>query len=405
MKVLFLHYAFKKDGITRVVLNNVKGLTTCSDNLKFIFAGDYFEPSIPQAIEKRYIDWNAADILSQIQKVTKDTDVVIIENPTIGMFPKATLAFKKYAEQNPNKKIIYRIHDFIDDRPYLLENFKKIVGDLDEIYPSSNSVSFLTLTSFDKKRLIQKGLKNVNVLPNSVVASDLHDNKEKSFDLRNTFEKEKIINPNEKILLYPVRIARRKNIEEAMLLTKLLNEEFDPYKLIVTIAYDEDYRNEIESLAKDYDIPCSIGKVSKHISFDKKEKYSIADLYSISDLVVSTSTREGFGLAFIEPWLVGKPVIGRKIPYVSEDLESKGVDLSYLYGNDFLEFSEDTTERMKEIRLILSDISKLRQLSVNLNISNRIKKASDCINKNCEAIKRHYDHVDIAKQLLCCITN
>lgn len=405
MKVLFLHYAFKKDGITRVVLNNVKGLTTCSDNLKFIFAGDYFEPSIPQEIEKRYIDWNATDILSQIQKVTKDADIVIIENPTVGEFPKITLMFKEYVEKNPDKKIIYRIHDFIDDRPHFFKDFKKIASNFDEIYPRSNNVSFLTLTSFDKKRLLQKGLKNVKVLPNSIVASDLNNTKEKSFDLRNTFEKEKIINPNEKILLYPVRVLRRKNIEEAMLLTKLLNQESDHYRLIVTIAYDEDYRNEIESLAKDYEIPCSIGKVSKHISFDKKEKYSIADLYSISDLVVSTSRREGFGLAFIEPWLAGKPVIGRKIPYVSEDLESKGIDLSCLYDNDFLKFSEDTTERVKEIRLILSDISKLRQLSVNLDIPKRIRKASDCINKNCKAIKKHYNHVNIAKQLLCCITN
>lgn len=405
MKILFLHYSFKEAGVTRTILNNVMGLRAHSNNLKFIFAGDSFSSSIPQDIEKRYINWNMPDVLSQIQKVTKDADIVIIENPTVGEFPKITLTFKEYAEKNPDKKIIYRIHDLIDDRPHFFKDFKKIASNFWEIYPRSNNVSFLTLTSFDKRRLIQKGLKNVEVLPNSIVVSDLHNSKAKSLSLRKTFEREGIINPGEKILAYPVRVLRRKNIEEAILLTKILNEKEDTYRLVVTIPFDEDYKVEIENLAKDYGVPCSIGKASKYIGFDKKEKHTIAEFYSISDLVISTSVGEGFGFAFIEPWIAGTPVIGRKISYTTGDFEKNGINLNHLYDKDILEFSEDTTERMKEIRLILSDISKLRQLSVNLDIPNRIKKASDCINKNCEAIKKHYDHVNIAKQLLCHITN
>ncbi len=401
MKILFIHYFCKKDGVTRVILNNIKGLSAHSNDLEFIFAAGYFEFPIPNEIEKRYIDLDAEDILSQLQKISQDVDVVIIENPTIGMFPKATLAFKEFSERNSNKKIIYRIHDFVDDRPFLLDNFKKICGNLDEIYPKSNNVSFLVLTSFDKRRLIEKGLKNVSVLPNSIVVSDFESDKEKALQLRKTFEENGIINSEEKILAYPVRVLRRKNIEEAILLTKLINEEGSQnYRLVVTIPLDEEYANEIENLAKEYCVPCSIGKASKYISFDKKEKYTIADLYLIADLVISTSVCEGFGLAFVEPWLVGTPVIGRKIHSITEDFEENGIDLTHLYDNVIFHNSKDSKERINNITAILSNPEKFKQLSEKLDIPNRIKKAKLVVDRNKLAIEKHYNHLNVAKQLL-----
>jgi len=400
MNILFLHYFFKEDGITRSVLNNVSGLKELSENINFILAGDNFVSSIPSDIEKRYIDWGAQDLVSQIQEVSKDADIIIIENPTIGMFPKATLAFKEFSESNHNKKIIYRLHDFIDDRPHLFEEFKKVFNNFEEIYPTSSNVSFLTLTSFDKKRLIKKGLNNVNILPNSLVAYDFCINPEKSFNLRKIFETSGIINPDEKILTYPVRVLKRKNIEEAMLLTKILNEAGENYRLIVTVPLDEDYKKEIEILAEDYKIQCSIGKVSKYISFDKKDRYTIADLYSISDLVISTSIKEGFGFAFIEPWLTGTAVIGRKVSHITEDFEDNGIDLSHLYGNDIIPNSDNPSERMKNVKRILSNPEEFQKTSKKLDIKNRIQKASNVIGKNEKAIKKCYNHINIAKQLL-----
>ena len=404
MKILFIHDVFDESGVIRSVLNNVKGLRELSGEIEFIFAGSSFVSSIPEYVEKRYIDWGAQDIVSQIQEIAEDADFVIIENPTVGLFPKSTLAFKEYAEQNPDKKIIYRVHDFIDDRPSLFDEFKKVFDNFDDIYPVSNNVSFLTLTSFDKKRLIKKGLTNVNVLPNSIVVSDLCTNKEKALDLRKTFEEKGIVNPGEKILVYPVRVLRRKNIEEAILLTKILNQSGEEYKLIVTLPYEEEYKREIENLASDYNVSCSVGKVSKHISFSKKDDFTIADLYSISELVISTSIREGFGFAFIEPWITGIPLIGRKISYVTEDFEINGIDLSHLYDNSILHNSEDPKKRMDNVITILSNPEKFREVSKKLDLKNRIKKSLLVIESNREAIKNHYDHLNVAKQLLRYIT-
>ena len=400
MNILFLHYSFKNDGVTRALLNSIRGLKELHLGINFIAGVDSFSASIPEYVEKKYIDWSAQDIVSQIKNIAEDADVVIIENPTVGMYPRATFAFKEYSEKNLDKKIIYRIHDLIDDRPHLFEEFRKVFDNFDEIYPTSENVSFLALTSFDKKRLIDKGLKNVNILPNSIILSDLSNNFDENKNLREVFESEKIVNPGEKILVYPVRVEKRKNIEEALLITKLLNESGGNYRLIVTIPYLGDYMEELEHLAKEYDIPCSIGRASKYISFSKEDKFTIVDLYSISDLVISTSVREGFGFTFIEPWIAGIPVIGRKISSVTEDFEINGINLNHLYGNNVLHNDKDPKERLKKVKKILSNPEKLKEFSKRLDLKNRISQSQSVLENNREAVKKYYDHINVAKQFL-----
>jgi len=399
MKILFLHYSFKKDGVFRVVLNNILGLRSQNPDIEFVLAGESFIDSIPGYVEKRYINWDSDNLVSEIEKISSDADTVIIENPSIGIIPKATLAFKEFAEKNPNKKIIYRIHDLIEDRPHLFEEFKKTFNNFDEIYPSTDNVCFIILNSFDKNRLLEKGLKNVHIVPNSIIESDLYTTQEKSLKLRKIFEENKIVLPDEKIISYPVRVLRRKNIEEAILITKLLNDEGENYRLIVTLPCENDYQKEIEELAEEYNIPCSIGEAYKFLDYDKNE-FTTADLFSISDLIISTSINEGFGFAFIEPWVAGTPLIGRKIPEITRDFENNGIDLSPLYDNTLLYNSRDSSERIKKVKDFLSDKEKFQELKNLLNLNERIKKSSSLLNKNKEAVINNYSHTNIAKQFL-----
>jgi glycosyltransferase involved in cell wall biosynthesis len=46
---------------------------------------------------------------------------------------------------------------------------------------------------------------------------------------------------------------------------------------------------------------------------------------------MTTSVVEGFGLAYHEGWLCGKPVIGRKISEITSDFESNGMDFDHAY--------------------------------------------------------------------------
>jgi hypothetical protein len=399
MKILFIHYFFKKDGVFKVILNNILGLKAQNQDIEFMIAGESFIDSIPNYVEKRYINWNSDNLVKEIERVSSDADIVIIENPSIGMFPKRTLAFKEFAEKNPNKKIIYRIHDLIEDKPHLFEDFKKTFNNFNEPYPSTDNVSFLVLTSFDKNRLLKKGLKNVHIVPNSIIESDLYTTQENSLRLRKIFEENKIVLPDEKIISYPVRVLKRKNIEEALLITKLLNDEGENYRLIVTIPCEEDYQKEIEKLAEEHNIPCSVGEAHKFLGYNKEE-FTTADLFHISDLIISTSIAEGFGFAFIEPWIAGTPLIGRKIPEVTKDFENNGIDLSPLYDNNLLYNSKDSNERMRKIKDILSDREKFQELKNLLDLNERIKKSRSLIDKNREVVIKNYNHINVAKQLL-----
>jgi hypothetical protein len=47
--------------------------------------------------------------------------------------------------------------------------------------------------------------------------------------------------------------------------------------------------------------------------------------------MVTTSIAEGFGMAFLEPWLVGRAVTGRNLVEITAEFTAAGVALPYLY--------------------------------------------------------------------------
>jgi glycosyltransferase involved in cell wall biosynthesis len=49
--------------------------------------------------------------------------------------------------------------------------------------------------------------------------------------------------------------------------------------------------------------------------------------------MITTSRREGFGMVFLEPWLFGKPVVGRNLPGVTRDFLDSGLILNHLYSS------------------------------------------------------------------------
>ena len=50
-----------------------------------------------------------------------------------------------------------------------------------------------------------------------------------------------------------------------------------------------------------------------------------------ADFIVTTSIAEGFGLAFLEPWIIGKPVMGRDLPDITRDFAVNGIEMGNLY--------------------------------------------------------------------------
>jgi glycosyltransferase involved in cell wall biosynthesis len=149
------------------------------------------------------------------------------------------------------------------------------------------------------------------------------------------------------IIVTPVRITPRKNIELALFVVdelKHLISEPRQIKLLVTgppdhqasklgIAYLEYLKELIERRGlRDNVIFC-------HELIDQKREYkngviqrwSVADVYNIADMIFIPSREEGFGLPVIEAGAARKPIFCSRIPpfqeLIRDDIEGFMFDL------------------------------------------------------------------------------
>ncbi len=124
-------------------------------------------------------------------------------------------------------------------------------------------------------------------------------------------------------ILYPTRAIRRKNIGE-ILLWAAVQKDCDEFW--VTLAPE----NPRERPIYDYWVGLS-EELNLPIVFEAVDRKPFPELVAECSHFITTSVSEGFGLAFLEGWLADRPLLGRKLPEITTDFESAGVDLSGLY--------------------------------------------------------------------------
>jgi hypothetical protein len=69
-----------------------------------------------------------------------------------------------------------------------------------------------------------------------------------------------------------------------------------------------------------------------NISFDQGLSRDFESLVLSAGSLISTSITEGFGFSFLEPWLFGKLLWGRKLVDICRDFERNGLRLDHLYA-------------------------------------------------------------------------
>jgi glycosyltransferase involved in cell wall biosynthesis len=133
-----------------------------------------------------------------------------------------------------------------------------------------------------------------------------------------------------------------------------------------------------------------------NICFETGMKLSFDETMFLTDRCVCTSRKEGFGMAFLEPWTFGIPMCGRNISYVTADFKENGLALDHLYdriearGKDFSELAPneqmDFISRLKRNEKIAEEF--IEENSLNEKLFSGITQ--DMINENAEKIKRFY---------------
>ena len=369
--ICFIHYGIGwKDGVNAVLTGLAKEIKEQNPDLRICFLGGEIErrilkgntlyKTVPELIPRRRrgklnkkdLKKESLVIAKKIAEETKNMDVVVIENPFLGTYHlPAMVGFSLYASQYKSKdtKVFFRVHDLYSDSPQYFKNLQRLISpsEIRDIVKGRGVDGFLVIDSIIRTNLVKVGVprKKISYLPNGIDSSKFSrklSKREKTSVVKNLeipLEHKK----KAKLLVYPVRVVPRKNIEEAIFLTYFIREiTNNNYILVISGKIDENdrlssgYYKKLKELINLADIPVVF--VKKGFSFNRRlgprgkiKEYSVSDLYQVSSSIVMTSLREGFGYPFLECWFAKKIIIGRRTPNVITSFERNGLNFKWLY--------------------------------------------------------------------------
>jgi glycosyltransferase involved in cell wall biosynthesis len=327
LAIAILHYHLRPGGVTRVIERAVESLGDRVDVLVLTgeapAPGDALTPVTEPFQPLEYSDHPLPEIEKQVENLRftarcllgRDPDIWHIHNPALGKNSFLPQLVCQLA--NAGCRLLLQPHDFAEDgRP---ENYRLLRDHLGDelgniLYPVANHVGYAPINFRDKAFLESIGLPHVHELPNAV---DPH--------VAQAFQpaQGRQNGPPHKTIVYPARAIRRKNMGEFLLWSLLAPEG---YRFISTLAPQnpkaQPIYNEWVAFAEELNLP---------VEFDAGRTTRFAELVQNATALISTSIAEGFGLAFLEPWLEGKMLVGRNIPEITTDFAEDGLDLSSLY--------------------------------------------------------------------------
>ena len=310
MKIAFIHYHLKTGGVTTVLKQQLAAVSPSHEVL--VFTGDPADaqlntevihlPELAYSTDRKGT-FHAAGVARQIFKAIQDRfngpcDVLHLHNPTLAKNRQFLQIVKSLQIEGAN--MFLQIHDFAEDgRPQAYFN---------EAYPAD--CHYGVVNRRDYKILLKAGLKQegLHLVENTVNVPSL---------VRQS-ETEK------SMVLYPIRAIRRKNIGEAVLLSLLLKPE---QNLAITLP-----PNSPTDIRSYRDWKTFVKERELKVCFDQGLSNEFEDLVLSAEFLITTSITEGFGFSFLEPWLFGKMLWGRKIADICRDFESNDIHLEHLYS-------------------------------------------------------------------------
>ncbi len=423
MKIYIFHYHLHPGGVTRIIQSQVKAIKKiipdarlhiicgwCPDISYYVNEG--IEISIFEQLDYLSNQVKEKEMFVLERKITqffksliKREDIIHFHNMNLGKNPVVTFVMYKLVMEG--YRVFNHAHDFSEDRPLNWEFLSRIIsGYFGEplkkvMYPNVSNYKLGILNSFDFRRLKDYGIpvERLFLLPNPVDIGEIKIITKES-------AKEQVFNklpldPLKKNITYPVRVIERKNIAEFIILCVLFSGEAN---WIVTLPPKNPVEVETYEKWKKF---CTDNKIPVFFEAGLQVDYSL--LINASDYCISTSMREGFGMAFMEPWLFKTPVIGRSIPYIKVDLEKEGMLLDGLYNQllvdwngmkkDFIHFSREEKENI--ILNVINGEKKKEIVKLNPWLNGLLKNIKEEeLEHNYRVIKDKFNLINYGKRLL-----
>jgi len=353
MNISIFHYHLNPGGVTRIIESQVAGFVEIFQDARVQVITGYCENinyykqlgvqvhvnnKLNYLDDKNYslneLETLLDDIRRWILSLIESDELLHVHNLNLGKNPILTLIFNSFLNEGFN--LINHAHDFAEDRTLNIAFLQKIIGgyfkyELSKIlYPKNKNYLVGVLNQFDYDRVVKYGIAKERVFlwpnPVSVPLKKIPIKEQARTKLVKTFN----IHNNHKIITYPVRVIQRKNIGELILLATIFNETCT---FLVTMAprnpFEIQYYNDWKNFCVENEI---------NLLFEAGEKANFEDIICGSDYCITTSKKEGFGMAYLEPWLLGTPVIGRNISSVTVDIMKEGINFPLLYNEIWVPF-------------------------------------------------------------------
>ncbi len=325
MDIAIVHYHLKPGGVTRVIGHAAKALTALGHNV-VVLSSDLPEGPVDYQVglvsALRYTLPNekldSGALAFEMKRTARkflngEPDIWHIHNHSLGKNAAVPEAAGKLAIERP---VLLQMHDFAEDgRPANYELLRSQLADMSRLYPLASQIHYAPINGRDARALKEIGLpaSNLHLLSNAVTAPEIPTEAEPI--------PEAVGRP---LIVYPTRGIRRKNMGEFVLQAVLGGDEvrygstLGPANPAARPVYDR-----WVEFAREQNIP---------VLFGLGETHDFGKILAASKEIVTTSVAEGFGLAFLEPWLYNRSLRGRNLPEITAEFGDAGVHLNGLYN-------------------------------------------------------------------------
>ncbi len=332
MNVAILHYHLGWGGVTRVIANHAAAVQT-SFRVGVVHGGrcegwPADAPDVPRiTVDGLEYDEGTSgkpddlagrlrEALARLDFAPADT-IIHAHNHALGK--NLSLPGALTALAGDGYALLLHTHDFAED--FRSENYRRLADapapTLPNLYASAPHVHHAVLNRRDEAVLCTAGVprERIHLLPNPVPDPGALAPRDEA---RQRLAASRGVSPEACLLLYPVRGIRRKNLGEALLWSVLNDDTHLAVTLPPSNPVELESYNHWKALVERLGLPCH---------FEIGEELQLAESLAAADLVLTTSVAEGFGLVFLEPWLAGRPLVGRDLPEITADFVTDGLAL------------------------------------------------------------------------------
>ena len=329
MKIGLLHYTAPPvvGGVEAILAKHVLLMTEAGHQVCVIAGrGAQFDPRIPfhhvpivdsvqsdvllrkteldQGKVSPEFDLLVAKITSSIDPLLHDLDLLMAHNVcSLHKNLALTAALRKYAERPNRAALVLWHHDFA----WTAARYRSELHDgypwnlIRQDWPRTTQVVVSEFRRREMAELFGMPLDRIRVVPNGVDITNVLALNANTVELA---ERLHLLSASPLILL-PVRITQRKNIELAIRTVAELRKRFPDVLLIITgppgphNVANQQYYARIKSLREELSLQSSVHLVTEIVPEYLPDEV-IFGLYRLADLLLLPSVEEGFGLPIIE---------------------------------------------------------------------------------------------------------